>query len=82
MSVTGGESATTVPPAAMMARLNADLAVVAPEAFKPVGPFEPKPGKPDQLVALLPEPAQAEPLPFSSTQAIPPPRAHACEIQS
>jgi hypothetical protein len=44
----------------MMARLNADLAIFALEAFKPVGPFEPKPGKPDQLVALLPEPARAK----------------------
>ena len=50
MSVLGGRDTDAVPPAAIMARLNADLAVFVPEAFKPDGPFEPKPGKPDQLV--------------------------------
>ena len=49
---------------------------------KPSGPFEPKPGEPDQLVALLPEPAQAKTLAVLLTQTLPPPRAHACGIQS
>jgi len=48
----GKWSAKAMPPAAETARFDADLSIVAPEAILASRPFEPKPGKPDQLVAL------------------------------
>ncbi|UCI05891.1 hypothetical protein [Mesorhizobium sp. B1-1-8] len=74
-------SAMAVPPAATMARFDADLSMIALEAI----------GTQQNLLNQSPdlsrtslfahvEPARVDPAVFL-TQAIPPPREHACEIR-
>jgi hypothetical protein len=69
-----------VPPAATTARLIADLCMVAPEAIVTKRTsLNQSPDDPDQLVAPCGSRRGQGPGRFPSPQAIPPPRAHACE---
>jgi hypothetical protein len=68
-----------VPPAAIMARFDADLSMIALEAIgTQQNLFEPKPGLSRTSLFAHKEPARDIPA-VSLTQAIPPPREHACE---
>jgi len=71
-------NAMAVPPAATMARFDADLSMIALEAIgTQQNLLNQSPAAPDQLVAHT-EPAREFPAVFIA-QAIPPPREHACE---
>lgn len=68
-----------VPPAAMMARLNADLSNVVPETVKTERTFlNLSPENPDQLVLLLSS-RRGRTLAVFLSQALPPPRVSDCE---
>ncbi|MHA6684257.1 hypothetical protein [Mesorhizobium sp. A556] len=74
-------SAMAVPPAAKMARFNADLSRVASKAIVASITFlNQSPENPDQLVCSYRAGAGQTHAVFL-TQTIPPPRAHACEIR-
>jgi hypothetical protein len=74
-------SAMAVPPAAIMARFDADLSMIALEAIVTSRTFlNQSPDEPDQLVCSYRAGAGTNPAVFL-TQAIPPPRAHTCEIR-
>ncbi|BCM19438.1 hypothetical protein [Mesorhizobium sp. J8] len=79
MSASRRFSAMAVPPAATMARFDADLSMIALEAIgTQQNLFEPKPGLSRTSLFAHEEPARGNPAVFL-TQAIPPPREHACE---
>ena len=74
-------SAPAVPPAAKMARFNADLSMSVLEGIETQqNLLNQSPEKPDQLVCSYRAGAGQSHAVFF-TQAIPPPRAHACEIR-
>ncbi|MDG4854237.1 MULTISPECIES: hypothetical protein [unclassified Mesorhizobium] len=79
MSAGRSLSAMAVPPAATMARFDADLSMIALEAIgTQQNRFEPKPGLGRTSLFARTEPAREIPAVFIA-QAIPPPREHACE---
>ncbi|RWM05862.1 MAG: hypothetical protein E5X80_13010 [Mesorhizobium sp.] len=79
MSAGRSFNAMAVPPAATMARFDADLSMIALEAIgTQQNLFEPKPGLSRTSLFAHTEPARDIPAVFIA-QAIPPPREHACE---
>ena len=79
MSASRRLSAMAVPPAATMARFDADLSMIALEAIgTQQNLFEPKPGLSRTSLFAHTEPARDIPAVFIAP-AIPPPREHACE---